>query len=52
MVRSLLEGFARRDHERAFDFYDANIEWDASAGVELNSDLLLGAGQTLEITIS
>jgi ketosteroid isomerase-like protein len=30
IVRDLLDTFARRDHERAFDFYDPNIEWDAS----------------------
>lgn len=30
IVRDLLEAFARRDHERAFDFYDPDIEWDAS----------------------
>src|SRR5687768_14737800 len=29
-VRELLEAFARRDHERPFKFYDADIEWDAS----------------------
>jgi ketosteroid isomerase-like protein len=39
IVRALLEGFAARDHARAFDLYDANIEWDASAGEELNADL-------------
>ena len=30
IVRALAEGFQRRDHERAFDFYDADIEWDVS----------------------
>ena len=30
IVRDLLAAFARRDHERAFDFYDPEIEWDAS----------------------
>ena len=30
IVRLLLEAFQRRDHERAFDFYDPEIEWDAS----------------------
>jgi ketosteroid isomerase-like protein len=30
IVRELLEGFSRRDHERAFDFYDPEIEWDAT----------------------
>jgi ketosteroid isomerase-like protein len=29
LVRDLLEAFRRRDHERAFDFYDPHIEWDA-----------------------
>ena len=39
LVRTLLEGFARRDHERALEFYDPDIEWDASDGAELNTDL-------------
>jgi ketosteroid isomerase-like protein len=30
VVRDLLEAFASRDHQRAFDFYDPDIEWDAS----------------------
>jgi ketosteroid isomerase-like protein len=30
IVRALAEAFQRRDHERAFDFYDPDIEWDAS----------------------
>ena len=30
IVRTLLEGFAHRQHERAFDLYDPEIEWDAS----------------------
>ena len=30
IVRDLLEGFARREHERAFEVYDPDIEWDAS----------------------
>ena len=30
VVRSLAEGFQRRQHERAFEFYDSEIEWDAS----------------------
>ena len=30
VVRTLLEGFAHRQHERAFDLYDPEIEWDAS----------------------
>jgi ketosteroid isomerase-like protein len=28
IVRALAEGFQRGDHERAFDFYDPEIEWD------------------------
>jgi ketosteroid isomerase-like protein len=35
IVRTLFDLFARRDHEAAFDYYDADIEWDASrAGVD------------------
>ena len=30
LVRTLLEMFERREHERVFDFYDPDIEWDAS----------------------
>jgi ketosteroid isomerase-like protein len=30
VVRTLLEEFAHRQHERAFEFYDPEIEWDAS----------------------
>jgi ketosteroid isomerase-like protein len=30
IVRTLLDGFAHRQHERAFEFYDPDIEWDAS----------------------
>jgi len=30
LVRDLLDAFVRRDHERAFDFYNPDIEWDAS----------------------
>jgi ketosteroid isomerase-like protein len=30
VVRTLFDMFARRDHEAAFDYYDADIEWDAS----------------------
>jgi len=33
LVRGLIEDFRRRDHERAFDFYDPEIEWD-STGIE------------------
>jgi ketosteroid isomerase-like protein len=36
IVRELLEGFARRDHERAFELYDPDIEWDASAATAVN----------------
>jgi ketosteroid isomerase-like protein len=39
IVRELLGAFARRDHERAFDFYDPNIEWDASAAADINPDI-------------
>jgi ketosteroid isomerase-like protein len=28
LVRELLEAFRRRDHERAFDFYDPAIVWE------------------------
>ncbi len=34
IVRGLLEGFAKRDHERAFDLYDSDIEWDASGATQ------------------
>jgi ketosteroid isomerase-like protein len=30
VVRGITEAFRRRQHERAFDFYDSDIEWDAS----------------------
>ncbi len=30
IVRALAEAFQRRQHERAFEFYDAEIEWDSS----------------------
>jgi ketosteroid isomerase-like protein len=30
IVRQLLEGFQRRDHEAAFDYYDPEIEWDST----------------------
>jgi ketosteroid isomerase-like protein len=39
LVRDLLEAFRRRDHERAFDFYDPAIEWDASGHRAVNPDL-------------
>src|SRR5205085_11109789 len=31
--------FAARGHERAFEFYDPDIEWDASGAPELNADI-------------
>jgi ketosteroid isomerase-like protein len=34
VVRTLFDMFARRDHEAAFDYYDPEIEWDASRGRE------------------
>lgn len=30
IVRALAEAFQRRQHERAFEFYDPEIEWDTS----------------------
>ena len=27
IVRTLLDGFAHRQHERAFELYDPEIEW-------------------------
>jgi ketosteroid isomerase-like protein len=30
IVRALLEDFAHRQHERVFEVYDPEIEWDAS----------------------
>src|SRR5689334_18578358 len=30
IVRTVAEGFQRRQHERAFELYDPEIEWDAS----------------------
>jgi ketosteroid isomerase-like protein len=39
VVRALAESFQRRDHERAFDFYDPEVEWDASRLTELVPDL-------------
>jgi ketosteroid isomerase-like protein len=35
IVRELLELFAHRQHERVFEFYDPEIEWDASRGSEV-----------------
>jgi ketosteroid isomerase-like protein len=34
IVQTLFDMFARRDHEAAFDYYDAEIEWDASRARE------------------
>jgi ketosteroid isomerase-like protein len=39
IVRTLAEGFQRRQHERAFEFYDPEIEWDASNVGQLIPDL-------------
>jgi SnoaL-like protein len=39
MVRVLAEGFQRRQHELAFEYYDPEIEWDASNTGELIPDL-------------
>jgi ketosteroid isomerase-like protein len=34
VVRAPFDAFARRDHEAAFEYYDPDIEWDASRGPE------------------
>jgi hypothetical protein len=34
IVRELFDAFARRDHEAAFEYYDADIEWDASRAAD------------------
>jgi ketosteroid isomerase-like protein len=39
VVRELLDAFARRDHERAFEFYDPEIELDASRFREVIPDI-------------
>jgi ketosteroid isomerase-like protein len=39
IVRELLESFQQRDHERAFDFYDPEIEWDTTEHREANPDI-------------
>jgi ketosteroid isomerase-like protein len=39
IVRSLAKGFQHRQHERAFEFYDPEIEWDASRFAEVNPDI-------------
>jgi ketosteroid isomerase-like protein len=38
-VRDLAESFQRRDQERAFAFYDPEIEWDASSCAEVIPDI-------------
>jgi ketosteroid isomerase-like protein len=35
LVRALLDAFQRRDHERAFDFYDPDIVWEHHDDSEL-----------------
>src|SRR5262249_13961176 len=42
IVRMLAEGFQGRDHERAFEFYDPEIEWDASAFEDAYSGMGVG----------
>jgi ketosteroid isomerase-like protein len=39
IVRTLAEGFRHRQHERAFEFYDPEIEWDASRFADVNPDI-------------
>jgi ketosteroid isomerase-like protein len=39
IVRALAESFQRRDHERAFEFYDPEIEWNASRCAAVIPDL-------------
>jgi ketosteroid isomerase-like protein len=39
IVRELFELFAKRDHERAFAYYDPEIEWDATGMEEMLPDL-------------
>src|ERR671930_2032976 len=39
VVRTLAEGFQRRQHEQAFEFYAPEIEWDASRMTDVNPDL-------------
>ena len=36
LVRDLLDAFRRRDHERAFDFYDPDIVWEDHGGSEFS----------------
>ncbi|MEK6328482.1 MAG: nuclear transport factor 2 family protein [Actinomycetota bacterium] len=39
IVRSLADEFQHRQHERAFEFYDPEIEWDATNVGQLIPDL-------------
>jgi ketosteroid isomerase-like protein len=39
IVRELAEAFQHRQHERAFEFYDPEIEWDSSALADLYPDI-------------
>ena len=39
IVRKLLTDFRHRDHERAFEYYDPEIEWDATSVAEMVPDL-------------
>jgi ketosteroid isomerase-like protein len=38
-VRTLAEGFQQRQHERAFEFYDPEIEWDSTRMRDLLPDI-------------
>jgi ketosteroid isomerase-like protein len=42
LVRELLEAFRRRDHERAFDFYDPDIVWEHLGSDPLGSRIYRG----------
>jgi ketosteroid isomerase-like protein len=39
IVRRLAEGFKHRQHERAFELYDPEIEWDASGLADAYPDI-------------
>ena len=39
IVRRLLTDFRQRDHERAFEYYDPQIEWDATRMAQTIPDL-------------
>jgi ketosteroid isomerase-like protein len=39
IVRDLAEAFQRRDHERVFEHYDPDIEWDGSRLTEAIPDV-------------